>query len=167
MVLFSVSLFNTLEYTMKLCCKTMYLLSITVTLHIFHLLTPSQCGGDEPTPDRNCTTSFSVLEEDMLSHEENRYNLLKTFYPPRGALPVFVTVMYTFGKSQNQSVWYWSESELYLIQPLDVLLYTSLFHSNFNYREGKLDLKLEKECAETRPEFMELLTQRVSECTFL
>ena len=153
---------------MRLCCKPMSLLFITLTLHILHLFTLSQCqsGADdlEPTPaaGRNCTTSFTVLEEVMLSHEQNRYNLLKTFYPPRGALPVFITVTYTFGDSQNQSVWFWSEAELYLIQPLDVLQYTSLFHSNFDYREGKLNLRLAKECAGTRSEFMELLTQRVS-----
>lgn len=157
---------------MELCCKATSILSITLILHILHLLTLSKCqsGGDDselsPAVNRNCTTSFTVLEEDMLSHEQNRYNLLKTFYPPRGALPVFVTVTYTFGDTRNQSVWFWSEAELYLIQPIDVLQYTSLFHSNFNYREGKLDLRLTKDCAETRSEFMELLTQRVSAVLF-
>lgn len=140
-------------------------------LHLLHLLTPSQCqsGGDELpfTTDRNCVTSFTVLEDDLLSQEQNRYNLLKTFYPPRGALPVFITVTYTFGESQNQSVWYWSESEFYLIQPLDVLQYTSLFHSNFDYRQGKLDLRLHNDCMETGSEYMEILTQRVSECVFV
>ena len=150
---------------MKLCCKPMSLLSITLTLHILHLFTLSQCqsGADDlqPTPaaERNCTTSFTVLEENMLSHEQNRYNLLKTFYPPRGA-PTYYGDIHVWRLTEPVSLVL--VRALYLIQPLDVLQYTSLFHSNFDYREGKLDLRLAKECAETRSEFMELLTQRVS-----
>ena len=58
-------------------------------------------------------------------------------------------------------MWYWSESEVYLIQPLDILRFTSLFHSNFDYRLGELDLVLNRDCAGTRVDFMEMLTQRV------
>ena len=105
--------------------------------------------------------SFAALEDDLLSQELNRYNLLKTFYPPRGALPVFVTVTYQFGQLENQSVWYWSESEIYLIQPLEVFQFTSLFYSNFYYRQASLDLHLSEECVETGDEYMEMLTQRV------
>ena len=139
----------------------------TITLYtLLLLLTPSH-GYNETsfTTDRTCATSFTVLEDDLLSQEENRYNLLKAFYPPRNALPVFVTVTYLFGETGNQSVWYWSESEFYLIQPLDVLQFTSLFHSNFYYRMGKMELHLNQDCAEAGPEFMEMLTQRVSERT--
>ena len=109
-----------------------------------------------------------------MSREGNRFNLLKTFYPPRGPIPVFLTVTYQFDESQNQfdesldgsenqSVWYWSESEVYLVQPLDVLQFTSLFHSNLMYRSGRLELVLDRECSGTSPDFMEILTQRVSD----
>ena len=117
---------------------------------------------------RNCTNSFSVLEEVLLSNEKNRFNLLRVFFPPRGAPPVFLTVSYQFDEFGEQSgnettVWYWSESEVYLIQPLDILQFTSLFHSNLQYRLSSLDLVLNQDCSNTQVEFMELLTQRVSE----
>ena len=124
---------------------------------------------------RNCTNSFSVLEEVLLSNEKNRFNLLRVFFPPCGAPPVFLTVSYQFDEPQNQfdefgkqswngtTVWYWSESEVYLIQPLDILQFTSLFHSNLQYRLSSLDLVLNQDCSNTQVEFMELLTQRVSE----
>ena len=132
-----------------------------VTLLHFHIVMA--------TNKSNCSNSFSILEESLLSLESNRFNLLKTFYPPRGALPVFLTVTYTFDDSENQfgnrgnkSVWYWSESEIYFIQPLEVLQFTSLFHSNFYYRTNELDLVLNEDCYGTGTEFMEILTQRVS-----
>ena len=139
----------------------------TITLHtllLLLLLTPSQCqsGSKENTNNRTCVNSFSFLEDDLLSREENRYNLLQAYYPPRGALPVFVTVTYSFDEFQNQSVWYWSESEFYLIQPMEVLVFTSLFHSNFAYRQRSVELTLSPDCVEAGAEFMETLTQRVN-----
>ena len=107
-----------------------------------------------------CTKSFTHLEENLLSNEKNRYNLLKTFYPQRSSLPVFVTVTYWFGRS-NRTVWYWSESEFYLIQPISVLQFSSLFHSNFPHRQRELTLTLSEECASARKEFLETLTARV------
>ena len=136
-----------------------------ITLHTLLLFTSSHCHneprGNENTTERNCVNSFAALEDDLLSRELNRYNLLKAFYPPRGALPVFVTVTYQFDKLENQSVWYWSESEIYLIQPLEIFQFTSLFYSNFYYRQADLELHLSEECMETGDEFMEMLTQRI------
>ena len=155
------------------------------TVLLLTLLTPSHSHNSHTLTDdsegsgivnkRNCSNSFSVLEETLLSNEKNRFNLIKTLYPPRGALPVFLTVTYWFDEYDNQfdeyvnrsdeygneTVWYWSESEVYLIQPLDILRFTSLFHSNFDYRSGELDLVLNRDCAGTRVDFMEMLTQRV------
>ena len=113
-----------------------------------------------------CSLSFSVLENSLLSSEQNRFNLLRAFYPSRDAQPVFVTVNYTFISDDNSSVdsrtWYWSESEFYLIQPLEIFQFTSLFFSNFAYRQGTVDLMLGPGCAETTTDRMEMLTQRVS-----
>lgn len=121
-------------------------------------------GGGGGRGERNCTNSFTVLEESLLSSESNRFNLLKAFYPPRNALPVFQTVTYNFeSETVNQSkVWYWAQSEVFLVQPLDVLQFTSLFHSNLQYRVGDLELMLPGDCLETKNEFIEILTERVS-----
>ena len=133
------------------------------TLLLLHIPTPSHCrDNNTDIDDTLCANSFSVLEEDLLSRDTNRFNLLKTFYPPRGALPVFVTVTYEFDENGNETVWYWSESEIYLIQPLDILQFTSLFHSNFDYRMSEVRLVLSKECQQSETEYLEILTQRVS-----
>ena len=183
-------------------------------LTLLHTITPSHSLTNHTldnnitvttkTNQRNCSNSFSVLEESLLSHEDNRFNLLKTFYPPRGAHPVFLTVTYRFSKFGkqfdeggeqgspensvfgdgsggefggdvfddseirsgmygNESVWYWSASEVYLVQPLDVLQFTSLFHSNLQYRTSEVELELDRECLGTKRDYLEILTQRVSE----
>ena len=177
-------------------------LSILVLfLFLPHIITPSHShdttsGDDDDNvttttnrdQQRNCSNSFTLLEESLLSNENNRFNLLKTFYPPRGAHPVFITVTYRFGefggnqfdgsknpskgsgsgnhesdnRSGNESVWYWSASEVYLVQPLDVLQFTSLFHSNLRYRSSMVDLELNQDCLGTRKDYLEILTQRVS-----
>ena len=182
--------------------------TVLLFLILPHIITPSH-SHDDTTPgddddnvttttnrdqQRNCSNSFTLLEESLLSNENNRFNLLKTFYPPRLSPPVFITVTYRFGefggnqfdgsenpsdgsegsgsgnhvsenrfdRSGNESVWYWSASEVYLVQPLDVLQYTSLFHSNLQYRSSRVDLELNRDCLGTRKDYLEILTQRVS-----
>ena len=117
---------------MKLFLPTILLITILALSHCHNTVATAE-------QDPNCLTSFSVLEESLLSRESNRFNLLRMFYPPRGPLPVFLAVTYRFDgleNRSNESIWYWSESEIYFIQPLDVLQFTSLFHSNFHYRQA-------------------------------
>ena len=115
-----------------------------------------------PTQGGNCSNSFAVLEADLLSRETNRFSLLRTYYPARGALPVFVRVTYLFGENGNETEWYWSESEIYFVQPLHILQFTSLFHSNFDYRKDEITLYLSEDCSGVENEYLEILTQRVS-----
>ena len=137
---------------------------LLLLLFITALSTPthSQDGSGDVLfiTSKTCANSFTLLEEDLLSREGNRYNLLQAYYPRRSALPVFVTVTYSFNQS-NQTIWYWSVSQFYLIQPLNVLQFTSLFHSNFPHRQRELELVLSEECSEAGDELLESLTQRV------
>ena len=131
------------------------LLFLTSTLTIVH--------SQETT--ESCASSFTVLEQSLLSRTENRFQLLKTFFPPRDSHPVFVTVTYDFVHNSTieySEEWYWSESEFYLIQPLEVFQYTSLFFANFAYRKSRITLELDQECQHVDPMYLEILTQRVS-----
>ena len=115
------------------------------------------------TGDKSCSNDFYVMEQSVLLSTSNRFNLLKTFYPPRQPHPVLVKVNYTFGDSDNDSqIWFWSESEFYLIQPLEVFLFTSLLFSDMPYRRGELTLQLDPNCSMASEEYFQMLTTRVS-----
>ena len=146
----------------SLTCAHHTLLLLFLFITALPTPTHSQDGSGDVLfiTSKTCANSFTLLEEDLLSREENRYNLLQAYYPRRSALPVFVTVTYSFNQS-NQTIWYWSVSQFYLIQPLNVLQFTSLFHSNFPHRQRELELVLSEECSEAGDELLESLTQRV------
>ena len=119
----------------------------------------------------SCSADFFKLEEGLLRRPENRFSLLKAFYPSRQAHPVVVKVTYTFsagedaqdqGPVNGSRVWYWSESGFYLIQPLEVFQCTSLLFSNLVYRQMEVDLQLPANCSTASEEFLEILTIRVS-----
>lgn len=122
-------------------------------------------GSAEPQlkPDESCSSDFYFLEKELLSRSENRYNLTKAFFPPRDAHPVVVKVTYVFEDSAfKNEVWFWTESLFYLIQPLEIFQYTSLFFSNLPYRKKEVTVTLGANCSDTNPEFLMILTQRVN-----
>ncbi len=131
------------------------------------MIVVSQGAAMEGTAESGCTDNFHLLEKSLLSNTQNRFELLKTFFPSKGARPVFVEVDYRFvnestAEEQGSEVWYWSVSEFYFVQPLEIFQYTSLFFANFGYRQTCLEVQLAAECAGASQEKMELLTQRVS-----
>ena len=111
----------------------------------------------------DCSTNFFTLEQSLLQSTDNRFRLLTAFFPAREAHPVLIKVGYSFEGVQNETqTWYWSESEFYLIQPLEVFQFTSLFFSNMPYRRGQVDIQLAANCSSAPEEYMQLLTARVS-----
>ena len=125
------------------------------------LLICSSCALTPANSQDPCSYDFAYLEGALLSGTENRYKLSKTFFPPRDAHPVFVTVNYTFHNSNASTLWYWSESEFYLIQPLEIFLFSSLFLSNFPYRQASITVAMRSRCSGVSDDLMEMLTQRV------
>jgi len=110
----------------------------------------------------NCSSDFFLMEQSLLKCTENRFNLLKAFFPPRQAHPVLVKVSYTFDDTNASKIWFWSESEFYLIQPLEVFQFSSLFFSIKPYRQSQLQIKLDGNCTLASHDYFELLTTRVS-----
>lgn len=114
-----------------------------------------------------CSTDFFTLEQSLLLSSDNRFNILKAFYPPREAYPVMVRVNYTFNDDLlKPKIWMWSQSEFYLIQPLEVFLFSSLLFSNFPYRLRELSVQLHAECSNVDDRYLELLTGRVSTTSY-
>ncbi len=121
-------------------------------------------------------TDFYDLERNLLRNSDNRFRLLKAFYPTREAHPVVVKATYSFIAGQearelenataagnvSSRVWFWSESGFYLIQPLEVFQCTSLLFSNLLYRSGTVEIELPHNCSNSSQELLELLTVRVS-----
>ena len=108
-----------------------------------------------------CSSSFHPLEADLLSRPQNRFLLSTKFFPPRDANPVIIKVDYVYEDSNMTNVWFWSESEFYFIQPLEIFLYTSLFFANQPYRQSSLTLELSPDCLDAEELYMRVLTQRV------
>ena len=141
---------------------------MTVQL-LFHLLSfillllSSLCGA---SADSACSSSFHLLEADLLSRPQNRLHLTTKFFPPRDANPVIIKVNYNYDGSNITDVWFWSESEFYFIQPLEIFLYTSLFFANQPYRQSTLTLELSADCMDSSEFHLRVLTQRVGPCTF-
>lgn len=113
--------------------------------------------------ESNCTNDFYVLEKELLSRSRNRYNLTKAFFPSRDANPVVIRVTYIFeGPNSTNETWFWTESLFYVIQPLEIFQFTSLFFSDLPYRKQEVTVTLGADCIDTEKEYLMILTQRVS-----
>ena len=132
---------------------------LTVILSFSILLSISPLSEAQPAV---CSSSFHLLEADLLSRPQNRFLLSTKFFPPRDANPVVIKVDYVYEDSNMTNVWFWSESEFYFIQPLEIFLYTSLFFANQPYRQSSLTLELSPDCLDAEELYMRILTQRVS-----
>lgn len=129
----------------------------------------SVCASEESS----CARSFHLLERSLLQCADNRYNLLRAFYPPRASHPVVVEINYTFSNSSNNTnnisntdsndtrIWFWTESTFYLVQPLEVFQFSSLFFSNTPNRRTSASLQLPTDCSIAGDDFFQLLTKKV------
>lgn len=145
------------------CCHPLVLLAF---LALGSAVASGQSSSNNGV-ENNCSNNFFLMEQSLLLSTDNRFNLMKTFYPPREAHPVLVKINYSFdGVENSTTTWFWSESEFYLIQPLEIFMFTSLFFSNMPYRKSELSLLLDKECVTAPDQYLELLTTRVSYFVF-
>ncbi len=149
---------------------TTLVLSLFVLIGIVAVKSQSLANATCDDDEYDCTKCYNLLVWNVLKSSKNRYNLLRTFFPPDTSNPVSVIVYYNF-KGENgiiddskQQLWFWSTSTYYHFQPLSVLQYTSLFFTDISrYLYITLDIKCsgnEKEAGDYR-DMMQLLTQRV------
>jgi hypothetical protein len=113
----------------------------------------------------NCSQCYLTLKKSLLSKDDNIRNLSLAFYPPRAAVPEFVTVLYKFEdlSDEEDQHWFWTHDSSYLFFPLKTFQYLSLFFGKLEKQVSqKVTLTLDAECNMTKTETMNLLTQRVS-----
>lgn len=113
-------------------------------------LTSTGEGFGEEMNISECSSNFGALERALLQTRNNKFELLRAFYPPRQAPSTFVTVNYAFlDEDGNNTVctktWFWSTVGFHLIQPPSIYMFTSLLF-NPEQRIGNTTLYLPHEC---------------------
>ena len=108
-------------------------------------LTPASPVNQSPYAD--CTTNFTQLERALLETNNNRYKLVKAFYPPRVFPSVYVDIEYRFG-DDNETVenWVWAASPFYYIHPPWLALYTTLGFAYPIDQKQSLSLNFPADC---------------------
>ena len=118
----------------------------------------------------NCASCYQTFANALVDTEDNKYHLSKAFFPTESAASVHVKVTYMSTSNTTDPVTYfWIMGGFYLIQPLDVFLYRSLFFSPPTYRKESVTVILPDQCfgdsngtSGELGEFFEYATQRVS-----
>ena len=102
----------------------------------------------------NCSQCYFALKKSLLSKDDNIRNLSLAFYPPRAAIPEFVTVLYKFKDlpDEEDQLWFWTHDSSYLFFPLKTFQYLSLFFGKLEKQVSqKVILTLDAECNMTKP----------------
>ena len=123
----------------------------------------------------SCSDCYFKLVSEITKHDMNMFNLQNGFFPPEKSSPVFITVYYRYGNHSDdcnvadtdsnitEKVWFWSNTIFYMLQPVHVLQYTSLFFADTaTFYTSEICLMLDPDCYDAGDEHMKLLTQRVS-----
>ena len=177
---------------LKLClCQILLLLttvffqcasSHNIELHTFSPIHTSTETFSSTLEDNNnysdCTTNFATLEKALFFTDNNRFQLIKAFYPARESVTLFLNVKYNFSIPANDQTelsvcqnWIWTTGTFYLIESPDVFLFTSLLFVHPENKIHTVTLKLPAECADLAEEcdrnpnevsMLEILTRRVS-----
>jgi hypothetical protein len=92
------------------------------------------------------------------------FNLSKAFFPTNSDdRPQFVTITYRFKHTTETKTWYWSEKGSFFVYPLQTFEYLSLFFGKAStFFAGSVTVTLDQECINAKEDFMQHLTQRVS-----
>ena len=153
-------------------------LALVLVLQLCFPAVIGDCFDDELNNNRsynNCATCYQTLANALINSEDNKYRLSETFFPIASVQPVQVRVTYILNTSNQTTLtreWYWLVGGFYLIQPLELFLYRSLFFSSPKWRQGAVTLVLPEQCFETYDDLraerhFRFLTQRVRSYSIL
>lgn len=118
-------------------------------------------AGDCFTDGENCDTCYQTLAISLINSGDNKYILSQAFFPTDSALPIQVDVVYTDGENMTEE-YYWLKEGFYVIQPVELFFYRSLFFSRPQWRKESITLQLPRICFEAvESDLLERLTQRV------
>ena len=95
----------------------------------------------------NCATCYQTFANAIVNTEDNKYRLSRAFFPTRNAASVQVKVTYKRNLNTTDAIiYFWVTGGFYLIQPLEVFLYRSLFFSSPSYRHESVTVFLPDDC---------------------
>ena len=154
--------------TMELRIKGLLTALLLANIHVFGNGTDVTFGGCLPGKE-SCRDCYLTLKKELLSKDDNVYNLSLTFFPPDTNPPEFVNITYFFvdnGVTRETQTWYWIEQSSYFLFPPNSFQFLSLFFGKpEQYYTQDVTVTLNaSECSGVAKEHMILLTQRVR-CT--
>ena len=159
---------------------SLVLLAVLVQFKIIISGVAGDCYDDPPNNKSydNCVTCCQTLVNALINTGDNKYCLGQSFFPDDAATSIQVRVEYVPLSQCNASSecddenknagnsptsWYWLAGEIYVYQPLELLLQRSLLFVPPTQRYKTIVLCLPDECIDDRRDFFfEYLTQRVS-----
>jgi hypothetical protein len=114
----------------------------------------------------SCCDCYAELVRAVLGNDDNVFSLNKAFFPPETNPAEFIVITYCFmNESMKESaVWFWTEQPSYLLHPLHIFQFLSLFFGKpeaFYTQEANITLNA-TDCWGVDDTHLELLTQRVS-----
>ena len=126
-------------------------------------------GACEPGKE-SCRDCYFALAQALLGNDGNVFNLSYVFTSPVRDEPSSVVINYHFrfdnGTPDDVHTWFWAQSGAYILHPLFVFQFISLFFGNPKpIYEQEVNVTLNAtECygVQEKLEYMILLTQRVS-----
>ena len=114
----------------------------------------------------NCASCYQTVANAIVNTADNKYEISRAFFPAESVTSVHVRVTYRSESNANSQITYfWVMGGFYVIQPLNVFLYRSLFFSPPSYRQENVTIMLPDRCfndlANSNEEFFKFATQRV------
>ena len=123
--------------------------------------------GDCEPGKETCRDCYLTLAKSLLGNGANVFNLTTVFFSPILNPPDSVIVTYHFRNQSvhTQSLWFWANSFGYFLHPMQYFQFASLlFGKPEPLFEQTVEVTLDAtECLGVSDEFLQLLTQRVSQ----
>ena len=124
---------------------------------------------DEPPNNNsydNCATCYQTLANALVNTGDNKYQLSGMFFPIDAVTPVQVEVTYISISNVTARKMYWLKGGFYVFQPVELILYRSLFFSPPSWRKESITLELPDQCFD-KSKYFHHITQRVSSYYFI
>ena len=123
---------------------------------------------DEPHNNKsydNCATCYQTLANALVNTGDNKYQLSDMFFPIDAVTPVQVEVTYISISNVTARIMYWLKGGFFVFQPLELIVYRSLFFSPPSWRRESITLELPDQCfdkSNKSDKYFQHVTQRVS-----
>ena len=146
------------------------LLSVVLQLCISIPAVAGDCYDEPPNNETydNCNTCYQTFANALLNTGDNKYKLSRVFFPIDNVPPVQVEITYNSTSNTTEPrIWYWLKGAFFIIQPLELFEFRSLFFSVPSWYKESITLALPDNCFSDNNKtnnnklFFQYATQRV------